>query len=426
MPTHFQRTSGIVDEGKNDKSARSVKVEQRSLHRVNEHAQNLESDSAIFPFYRVYLIVGEASGDNIASKLMRALKMQNPQIEFYGIGGEKMQKEGMNLLFPAKELSVMGFLEVIPHIFKFLKLIKQTITDIIKIQPSVVITIDSPGFSFRIAKAIKNKFAGKLIHYVAPTVWAYKPERAKKIAKLYDHLLVILPFEPPYFLKEGLDTTFVGHPAIEDLVVYNKEEFRQKNNINNSDLLICLAPGSRKQEINTLLPVFLEAIAIFQKRTNKNIVIAIPAKEYLKDLIQTYIPNNFRVLLVNEDEKQSLFSSADIALTKSGTITTELAFYKIPMVVAHKVNNISYWLLKRMIKVRFATIINILADKELIPELLQEKCNPTEIANALYQNSLPINIENWQKEIQTQLDKLSSGNELPSNLAAKKILDFLK
>ena len=169
---------------------------------------------------KIYLIAGEASGDNIASKLMDALKKQYPDIEFYGVGGSKMQSKGINLLFPSQDLALMGFFEIRPHILKLFKRIKQTIEDICLLQPDALITIDSPGFCFRVAKAVKAKFKGKLIHYVAPTVWAYGLKRAKKIAKIYDYLLVILPFEPEYFIKEGLATTFVGHPAIEDLKIF--------------------------------------------------------------------------------------------------------------------------------------------------------------------------------------------------------------
>lgn len=373
---------------------------------------------------KIYLIAGEASGDNIGSKLMKALKSLDSQIEFFGIGGEKMQKEGMNLLFSANELAVMGFFEIIPHIFKFIKLLTLTEQNILEIKPDIVITIDSPGFSFRIAKKIRNKFSSKLVHYIAPTVWAYKPDRAKKIAQIYEHLLVILPFEPPYFEKEGLDTTFVGHPAIEDFSIDKAKRFRSKYNIIDQDLLICLAPGSRKQEINTLLPIFLEAIEIFKSKLKRKVFIAIPAKANLNKLIKSYLSVTSDVILVDEENKESLFSSSDIALTKSGTITTELAFYKIPMVVAHKVNPFSHWLLKKIIKVKYATIINIMADKELIPELLQEKCTPEMIANSLLDLTMPTSLKTWQENIQIELDKLKPKGEIPSMLAAKTILSL--
>ena len=372
---------------------------------------------------KIYLIAGEASGDNIGAKLMKALKAQNHNIEFYGIGGEKMQEQKMNLLFPAQELSVMGFLEIIPHIFKFMKLIRKTIEDIIRIQPDLVITIDSPGFCFRVAKAIKSKIIGKLIHYVAPTVWAYKPERAKKIAQIYDHLLVILPFEPEYFLKEGLATSYVGHPAIEDLVIQDKKLFREKYNIPKTNLLLCLAPGSRKQEIKRLLPVFLDGIAYLSKKIKQKITIAIPTRHYLKEIIKKeIIHQSSDIILVDDKDKQALFSSSDLSLAKSGTITTELAFYQMPMVVGYKLNPISHWLLKRMIIAKYATIVNLLADKELVPELLQDKCNPIAIGEELYKAISPKNKSKWSKELKAQLAKLQVGKQIPSQLAAEKIL----
>ncbi|MGB4191333.1 MAG: lipid-A-disaccharide synthase [Rickettsiales bacterium] len=374
---------------------------------------------------KIYLIAGEASGDNIGSKLIKAIKLLAPDTLFYGVGGKKMREQGMNLLFPSEELAVMGFLEIIPYLPKFILRLKQTISDILSIQPDVVITIDSPGFSFRVAKAIKNRFKGKLIHYVAPTVWAYKPERAKEIAKLYNHLLVILPFEPQYFLKEGLNTTFVGYPAIEDLHIDAKAVFREKYHLKADDLVVCLAPGSRKQEINSLLPIFLDSIVQLQKNIKRKVIVAIPTQEHLKLSIQKYIPDSLNVILVEDEDKLHLFSSADLALSKSGTITTELAFYQLPMVVAHKINYLSYWLLKRLIKIQYVTIINLLAKRELIPELLQKDCNPQAISQALEKIIKKQNIMQWKKDLKEQLNKLQVNNISPSEVAAKKILEII-
>lgn len=374
---------------------------------------------------KIYLIAGEASGDNIGAKLMRAIRRINPDVEFYGIGGEKMVAEGIKLLFSTQELAVMGFLEVLPYIPKFLYLINKTVRDILKINPKIVVTIDSPGFCFRVADSVKAQFKGKLIHYVAPTVWAYKPERAAKIAKIYDQLLVILPFEPDYFIKEGLPTNFVGHPAIEDLE-QNKNNFRERHYIPENKLLLCLTPGSRKQEIKTLLPIFLEAIMLLRNKLKQDIYIAIPCRENLRPIIEGYLKNyQLNVIIIDEANKQDLFSSCDLALSKSGTITTELAFYQMPIVVAHKVNPISFWFLKRMIKIKYASIINILADKELIPELLQDKCNPREIANALYKLTLKKNSSKCKKDIATELNKLRIKDKLASDLAAEEILSLI-
>ena len=374
---------------------------------------------------KIYLIAGEASGDNIGANLMRELKKKQGNVCFYGVGGKKMEAEGMTSLFPSRELSLMGFFEVLQYIPKVLYRVKQVISDIVSVNPDVVITIDSPGFCFRVAKSIKGKIKAKLIHYVAPTVWAYKPDRAKKIAKIFDHLLVILPFEPPYFIKEGLDTCFVGYPAIENLRVTPREKFRKKFGIKEEDLLLCLTPGSRSQEIKKLLPVFLEAFEDLKKKTDKNIILAILALDHLKVEIERGNKNKVPIILVDEKDKEELFSSADLALTKSGTITTELAFYKLPMVVAHKVNKLSYWLLKKMIKVKYVTIINILAEKGLITELLQDECEVKKISNKLFEYLSPEIRESAIREIQCNLHKLISSEGMPSELAAKKILSIL-
>lgn len=364
---------------------------------------------------KIYIIAGEASGDNIGAKLMRQMKLIRADLEFYGVGGPKMQQEGMNLLFASQEIAFMGFLEVIPHLFTVLKKIKQTADHIRNVNPDIIITIDAPGFCFRVIKSIKNKVQAKLVHYVAPTVWAYKEGRAKKIAALYDLLLVILPFEKNYFIKEGLKTVFVGHPAIEDLKIYPKDMFRKKFNIAENDILLCLTPGSRKQEIKTLLPIFFEAI----KALKQKIIIAVPT--LYPELVNYLNVDNLPLIIVGEENKLELFSSADLALTKSGTITTELAFYKIPMVVAHKVNVISYWLLKRMVKVAYVTIVNIIANKEIIPELLQDKCNADDISQKL--NEILTDKASNSKETAAVIDQLKIKEFFPSELAAKVILE---
>jgi lipid-A-disaccharide synthase len=370
---------------------------------------------------KIYLIAGEASGDNIGAKLMQALKEKDSELEFYGIGGDKMAKEGMKILFPSKEISIMGFFEVILHIFFLLKKINQTVEDIVKIQPDIIVTIDSPGFCFRVAKAVKNLVNCKLVHYVAPTVWAYKPERAKKIAKIYDHLLVILPFETKYFEAEGLKTSFVGHPAIESLKIFPRELLRNKFNVDKNSLILCLAPGSRLQEIKTLLPIFFEAV----KLINAEITIAIPTHGHLKNTIIECNKENLPLILVDEEDKESLFSAADLVLTKSGTITTELAFYNAPMVVAHKINNISYFLLKQMIKIKYVTIINLLAEKQLIPELLQKNCEAKIIAEKLASYLTFSKTEDWKEEMRVNLEKLQCKGEVPSQLAARIVLSLM-
>ncbi|GAO98007.1 lipid-A-disaccharide synthase [Caedimonas varicaedens] len=210
----------------------------------------------------VYLIAGEASGDQVGGRLMQALQRKS-DVTFSGIGGMHMEQQGLRSLFPMSDLSIMGIFEVLPHIPHLLKRLGETEHDILKKRPDVVVTIDSPGFNFRIAKRLKKK-GFPVIHYTAPTVWAWRPGRAKKAAKLLTHLLTLFPFEPPYFEKEGLFTTFVGHPLIEmDISPQRREGFRQRYGYTEEQPLLCLLPGSRQKEVDKLLPLFVESFKTF-------------------------------------------------------------------------------------------------------------------------------------------------------------------
>ena len=211
---------------------------------------------------KIYIIAGEPSGDAIGAKIINHIKALSSHVSFYGIGGQEMQKTGLTSLFPMGNISLFGFLEILPHLFNVIKLINLTVKDILDCKPNIVVTIDSPGFCFRVAKKLKKlNFNTKLIHIVAPTVWAYKPKRAIKFALVYDHLLSILPFEPPLFEKYNLKTTYIGHPVFEqNFDDVDVDLFKKKHNIPNSEKIICVTPGSRKSEIIRLLPIFLSAL----------------------------------------------------------------------------------------------------------------------------------------------------------------------
>ena len=354
----------------------------------------------------VYLIAGEASGDALGAGLMNALKVKNPEIKFAGIGGEAMEKVGLKSLFPYNELSLMGFLEILSHIPKILCRLKQTLADIASKKPDVIVSIDSPGFNFRLAKMLKNNQRTtniKRVHYVAPTVWAYKPERAKKTAELFDELLVILPFEPPYFEKEGLKTTFVGHPVL-------AKKISEKNT---TEKILLILPGSRAGEVKRHLPIFLEAA-----KSLPDYKIVILASPQVKSLIETLTPKAIKIADIKE--KDAVFSQASLAISKSGTITLELSVHHIPMVVAHKVNAVSAWLIRRMIKINFVSLVNIAANKEIVPELLQEHCNAKEISQVIAN----LDAQKQLQEVDIALEILrGDSKETPSELAAEAILN---
>jgi lipid-A-disaccharide synthase len=379
---------------------------------------------------KIYIIAGEASGDIYGARLMEALRRLSPEpVEFYGVGGDKMAATGLSSLFPMAEISIMGFLEIIPHIPNVLKRIRQTVEDIKTIRPDVVITIDSPGFCCRVAKQLrKENISSKLIHYVAPTVWAYKPKRAEKFARLFDHLLVILPFEPPYFEAVGLPCTYIGHPITENVIETGKAmAFWHKHNISPNDTLICMMPGSRAMEVVRMLPIFLKATQLLTCAPNLKLVIpTIPA---VKGLVQKFTGlSGIHVIILDEEaEKYEAYAASTAAIVKSGTGSLEVAMADCPMVIAYKVSKISYHLIKFMIKIKYANLINIILNKELIPEFIQNNCQPYLIAQSL--DGLLRNEDLRQQQISESkavLHNLGYGQSTtPSYKAAKAVLALI-
>ncbi len=376
----------------------------------------------------VYIIAGEASGDLLGSHLMRSLKAQSSRpIRFYGIGGDKMIAEGMESLFPYHELSMMGFVEILPYAFNLMARISLTVEDVKNHAPDVVITIDSPGFCFRVAKKLREqKLRSKFVHYVAPTVWAYKPERAEKCAALFDHMLVLLPFEPPYFTSKGLPCTFVGHPVVAETTAGNGSIFREKYNLPEDALLICLLPGSRKGEVDRHMPVFGRAVTMLgQKHPALSIVVAVP--RHVLPFVANYFEGcPFRtVITADEQDKKNAIAASNLAIVKSGTVALEVAMSGTPMVVAYRVHPVSAWMMRRMSKIPFVNLINILLKKGVIPELLQENCTPLMLATAGGQILLYPSLRDQQKAAaRSALAQLTPAIP-PSENAAKAILKII-
>ncbi len=378
------------------------------------------------PKKKIYIIAGEASGDNLGSKLMAALKNAG-KVEFFGLGGDKMAKEGLNSVFPMSEISLMGFLEIIPHIPNLLDRINQTVEDIEKHKPDMVITIDSPGFCCRVASKLQGKNI-PLVHYVAPTVWAYKPKRAEKFARLFDHLLVILPFEPPYFEKVGLKTTYIGHPIIEEpFAKGNGAAFRKRHNIDADAKVLCAMPGSRNGELARLLPIYQEAIEIISDKTER-LHVVIPTISSVAQKVQKFaesLPVPATVIEAAE-EKYDAYAASDVALAKSGTGTLELSLAKIPMIIVYKVNFLTHFILKRLVKIKYANLVNLISDKEVIPEFLQNDCTAENLAENLAEllnnkKSRDAQVKNSKNAI----DQLGKAPPTPSERAAAVILKIL-
>jgi len=372
------------------------------------------------------LVAGEASGDQLGGRLMAAIKRQEPGARFIGVGGPRMEGEGLQSLFPMNEMSVMGLTEVIPHIPHLLKRIAQTADFAKSEKPDAVVTIDAPDFSFRVGKKLKGKGI-PLIHYVAPSVWAWREGRAKKIAGFLDHLLALLPFEPPYFEKEGLPTTFIGHSAVEERHDGNGDRFRANHGLDANKRLLAVLPGSRNSEVKRLLPVFRQVIeAIARKYPDARIVV--PTVSKVADTVTEEMKSwpLAPIVVATDQERHDAFAAADCALAASGTVSLELAISGVPHVIAYQVNAITGWIAKRLIKIDTVTIVNLVLGRKLIPEFLQENCkakNIIPVLDALLGDN-PTR-EQQKSGFDEACRMLGFGDRAPSEKAAEQILDII-
>lgn len=373
----------------------------------------------------VYLIAGEPSGDVLGMRLMEGLKhiAGDREIQFSGVGGPLMSGSGLDSLFAMDELTVMGLAEVLPRIPGILRRIRETADDIKTKKPDVVVTIDAPDFCFRVAKKLTGSDM-RIVHYVAPSVWAWRPGRAKKVAKLVDHVMCLLPFEPPYFERAGVDATFVGHSILESGADGGDgKAFRDRHGITADERVLLALPGSRMSEISRLVDIFGETI----RRTT---AITGPCRVVIPTL--TSISNEVRVrtsdwdnVLITDDaaEKYDAFAAADAAIAASGTVSLELAMAGVPSLIAYRVAPLSAFIAKRLIRVEYASIVNLILDKPAIPEFLQDDCTPENMTPALTDLLRAGRGRDTQiAEISKALDALKPGEDRPSVAAARVVL----
>ncbi len=340
----------------------------------------------------IYLVAGEASGDVLGARLIEALRLQRPDLEFAGIGGPRMEALGFRSLFPMRELAVMGLVEILPKLRQLSARLNQTVAEITARRPDVVVAIDSPGFCLRLMKHIKP-LGLKRAFYVAPQVWAWHEERVKTFPGLWDVLLCLFPFEVDYFAKHGLKAKFVGHPVLQSGADKgDAARFRSRQQIAPDAPVLILMPGSRKSEVPRLLPVFGETVALLRERF-PSLVPVVPVSPVVAETVRAATARwPVSPLLVTDiDEKHDAYAAAGAALTKSGTSTLELALAGVPMAVTYRVNPVTAFFARRMIKVKHVAMVNLLAGRELVPELLQERCNPRDLAEttaALFENGV--------------------------------------
>lgn len=332
----------------------------------------------------VYLVAGEESGDVLGAKLMAALKDMRPGLEFAGIGGPRMAAEGLAPLFAQRELAVMGLLEVLPRIVQLRARLRETIADILARRPAVLVTIDSPGFTLRVLRGVAGHGIPRA-HYVAPQVWAWREGRVKHFPGLWEKLLCLLPFEPEFFARHGLAATFVGHPVLEaGLADGDGARFRTRHGLAPEQRPLIVMPGSRRSEVSRLLPVFGETLARVAAVV-PGLVPVVPVAHSVAEAVRAATAGWAvrPILVVDTAEKHDAFSAAAAALVKSGTSTLELALAGVPMVVGYRVNPLTAMIARRLVKVQFAALVNLLAGREVVPEMIQGRCTPTLLAERL-------------------------------------------
>ena len=370
---------------------------------------------------KIFILTGEPSGDKLASTVISRLKLENPEIEFLAVGGTHLKNLGISSIFDLKEITYLGFTSVLLNIFKIKSKINNTVDEIIKFNPDILFSVDSPDFTLRVAERVKkiNKNI-KTIHYVAPQVWVWRKNRVKKIKKFIDHMLLLFNFEKEYFDKENIKNTFVGHPLIE----------RNQNNrtvidsiLPKDKKIISLFPGSRKSETNVLLPILIDFIKLMNKK-NDDYFFYIHATEENKNFIIENIKKiNIGNLDVASEEniKSKILSKSVFAVSKSGTVSLQICNSNIPSIIIYKLSFINFMIFKMLVNVKFANIINIINNKEVIPELLQKECNAEEIyKSVIYLLKNPELIQKQLTECSKTLDgirsKTSSAEEASSIL----------
>jgi len=371
---------------------------------------------------KIFILTGEPSGDKLASTVISKLRIQDPNIEYLSVGGTHIKKLGIQSIFDLKEITYLGFTSVLFNIFKIRNKINKTVEEIIKFNPDILFSVDSPDFTLRVAERVKQINTNiKTIHYVAPQVWVWRKNRVKKIKKFIDHILLLFNFEKKYFDDENIKNTFVGHPLIE------KEE-KAKTVLNDlikkDKKIISIFPGSRKSETSVLLPILLNFVKLMNKKdfsysyvfhaTDEN-------KEFIVNHVKQTDLNNIDVIS-DDNIKSQILSNSIFAVSKSGTVSLQISSSNVPSIIIYKLSFINFMIFKLLVNVKFANIINIINDKEVIPELLQKECNAEEICRSvIYFLKNPKLIKKQLDECSKTLEgiksKTSSSNEAATILS---------
>ena len=374
---------------------------------------------------KIFILTGESSGDKLAAKVISNLKKINPNIDYLSVGGENLKSLGIKSIYDLKEITYLGFTNVILNLFKINKKINQTVKAIIDYNPDILFTVDSPDFTLRVAKKIKKIDSKiKTIHYVAPQVWVWREGRVKNIKNFIDHILLLFNFEKKYFEKEQVSCEFVGHPLLED-----KEQSKIDINqiIGKNKALISVFAGSRKSEISVLMPILLNFIKLMNEKYNDITYVFHSTIEY-SQLMQSLVKesNLSNCEIVSDDKiKSHILQKSIFAVAKSGTVSLEICNAKIPSIILYKMGFINFLIVKSLVKTKYANIINFAANEEIIPELLQSNCNSKNIfKNVDSFLDDPNKIKKQVEKVKTILNELKT-NKPSSELASLSLNNFL-
>tara|TARA_E500000178_G_scaffold286907_1_gene288916 strand:+ start:231 stop:1367 length:1137 start_codon:yes stop_codon:yes gene_type:complete len=376
---------------------------------------------------KIFILTGEPSGDKLASTVISKLMLQDPNIEYLSVAGNHIKKLGIQSIFDLKDITYLGFTSVLLNIFKIRNRINKTVDEIIKFNPDILFSVDSPDFTLRVAERVKKINNNiKTIHYVAPQVWVWRKNRVKKIKKFIDHILLLFNFEKKYFEPENIKTTFVGHPLIEK----NENVKTDLNDLISKDKkIISIFSGSRKSEINILLPILLDFIKLMNKKENIYSFVFHATDENKDSIINKINSTDLNNVDVVSDEniKSQILSNSIFAVSKSGTVSLQISSANVPSIIIYKLSYINFMIFKLLVNVKFANIINIINGREVIPELLQKECNAREIFNTVIYflknpNLIEKQLSDCNKTLEGIKSKTSSSNESASILS--KYLTF--
>ena len=373
---------------------------------------------------KIFVLTGEPSGDKLASKVIAQLKISRSDIEYLSVGGEHIKALGIKSLYDLKEVTYLGFTKVLFNVFKIKKKINDTVKEIIEFKPNILFSVDSPDFTLRVAKQVKKRNPNiKIIHFVAPQVWVWREHRVKKLKNFLDHVLLLFPFEKKYFDKENIKSTFIGHPLLID---NKKNKIDISQIIKDNKKIFSIYPGSRLSEIKILIPILFEFVTKMNEKHKDLFYVFHCTSQHVQLVQNLLIKNGFKNCgaIADEKIKSHVLKSSIFAVAKSGTISLEICNSRIPSIIIYKMNMINFFIVKMLVKVKFANIINIAADEEVIPELLQSKCNPNEIFNIV--NNLlndKISLEKQISKSQEIIRKFKTEN--PAEIASKVLLNHL-